>query len=169
MILPRARSASDACTDADKPAIFALGHGIAFLFALPFVGIEILAFDVESESLVRDAAGRCVRVTPGEPGELVVKISERSRFEGYTDSEASEKKVLRDGLEDGDVYLKLPSTRTARARARRARLSARSQHHMTASAPHARATKAVVPALTAIRMASMANITRCPAPTAASA
>ena len=82
----------------------AVGHMPAFLRKA--VGIEILAFDVESESLVRDAAGRCVRVTPGEPGELVVKISERSRFEGYTDSEASEKKVLRDGLEDGDVYFR---------------------------------------------------------------
>ncbi len=68
------------------------------------LGLEILRFDVENESLVRDAEGRCVRSEVGEPGELAIRITRTARFEGYTNDSASEKKVLRGAFQDDDAY-----------------------------------------------------------------
>jgi fatty-acyl-CoA synthase len=70
------------------------------------MGIEILRFDIESEELVRDEEGHCIRADFGEPGEAVVKISKTSRFEGYTNAEATEKKILRGAFEKGDAYFR---------------------------------------------------------------
>jgi fatty-acyl-CoA synthase len=68
------------------------------------LGLEILKFDVETEALVRDAQGRCVRSEVGEAGELAIRITRTTRFEGYTNDAASEKKVLRDAFEEGDAF-----------------------------------------------------------------
>jgi fatty-acyl-CoA synthase len=70
------------------------------------MGIQILRFDVEKEDLVRGADGSCIAADYGEPGEAVIKISKTSRFEGYTNAEATEKKILRDAFEKGDAYFR---------------------------------------------------------------
>ena len=70
------------------------------------LGLEILKFDVETEELVRGDDGHCIRCAPDEPGELCIKITETTRFEGYTNEEASKKKILRDVLEPGDAYFR---------------------------------------------------------------
>ena len=75
-------------------------------FARKVLGIEIAKFDVDTDDLVRDADGRCIRCGPDEPGELVVKITKTARFEGYTNDAASEKKILRGGFVDGDLYFR---------------------------------------------------------------
>jgi citronellyl-CoA synthetase len=46
----------------------------------------------------------CVEVEDGEPGLLLFEVTEKSQFEGYTDAEASSKKLIRNALQDGDVY-----------------------------------------------------------------
>ncbi len=71
-------------------------------------GIRIARFDVEREEVVRGADGLCIECAPGESGELLGKISERSlvRFEGYSDAKATEKKILRDVFERGDSYFR---------------------------------------------------------------
>ncbi len=70
------------------------------------IGIDILRFDVESEEVVRGPDGFCQRADFGEPGEAVIKISKTTRFEGYTNPEATEKKILRDVFEKGDAYFR---------------------------------------------------------------
>ena len=70
------------------------------------MGIEILRFDIENEEVVRGSDGSCIAADFGEAGEAVIKISKTSRFEGYTNPEATEKKILRDAFEKGDAYFR---------------------------------------------------------------
>ncbi len=67
-------------------------------------GIELLRFDVAREQVVRGADGLCIRCEPGEVGEAVGRISALARFEGYTNREATERKILRDVFRAGDAY-----------------------------------------------------------------
>lgn len=64
----------------------------------------IVAFDIERGQPVRDARGRLVRVRKGETGLLITKVTRRYRFEGYTDPEASARRLLRDVFGAGDVW-----------------------------------------------------------------
>ena len=72
--------------------------------------VELVRFDVETESHPRGPDGFCIRCRPGEVGEAIGHIPAKEskvpvgRFEGYTDSSASEKKILRDVFERGDSY-----------------------------------------------------------------
>ena len=70
------------------------------------IGIEILRFDIEKEDVVRGPDGSCIAAEFGEAGEAIVKISKTSRFEGYTNPEATEKKILRDVFTEGDAYFR---------------------------------------------------------------
>jgi acyl-CoA synthetase (AMP-forming)/AMP-acid ligase II len=64
----------------------------------------IVRYDVERGEPVRNARGWMERVGVGETGLLLGKVSDRFRFDGYTDPRASEKKLLRDVFERGDVW-----------------------------------------------------------------
>ena len=69
--------------------------------------VAVVRFDTTTGLPVRDAAGRCLRCEPDEAGEAIGQIlgSEGvSRFEGYTDPEASTGKVLRDVFAPGDAW-----------------------------------------------------------------
>ena len=66
--------------------------------------IALVKYDIESDAIVLDDDGRCIRVEPGEPGLLLGLINEEAAFEGYTDKAASEQKVLRNAFEDGDAW-----------------------------------------------------------------
>ena len=81
---------------------------IGFLpkFVRRLLGIEVARFNVDTEELVRDEAGSCVVAGPDEPGELLIRITKTARFEGYTNDDASNKKVLRDGFGDGHDYFR---------------------------------------------------------------
>ena len=70
------------------------------------MGVEIVRFDIDKEEILRDESGLCERCGLDEPGELVIKISETTQFEGYTNPEATEKKVLRDAFAKGDAYFR---------------------------------------------------------------
>jgi len=70
------------------------------------LGIELVRYDVESESLVRGPDGLCERCAPNEAGELLIQITGSTRFEGYTNPSASEKKILRDAFVKGDAYFR---------------------------------------------------------------
>ncbi len=65
---------------------------------------SLIEYDVGSDTIVRDAAGWCKRVAKGEPGLLLGPITAASEFEGYTDKEATEKKILRNVFKEGDAY-----------------------------------------------------------------
>uniref|UniRef100_A0A672JDD4 long-chain-fatty-acid--CoA ligase n=1 Tax=Salarias fasciatus TaxID=181472 RepID=A0A672JDD4_SALFA len=73
------------------------------------IGAEVLSitgcFDVEKEEPVRNSDGLCIKVSTGETGLLVSKITQRSPFSGYAgNKQQTEKKLLRDVLKKGDLY-----------------------------------------------------------------
>ncbi|MCY3793252.1 MAG: AMP-binding protein, partial [Gammaproteobacteria bacterium] len=66
--------------------------------------VALVEYDVDADEIVKDGAGRCARVEPGEPGLLLGQINEAAAFEGYTNPEATERKILRNAFEDGDAW-----------------------------------------------------------------
>ncbi len=66
--------------------------------------IALVRYEVVTDEIVRDAAGRCIEVAKGEPGLLLGHINPDAVFEGYTDSADTEKKILRNVLEEGDAW-----------------------------------------------------------------
>ena len=71
----------------------------------------LVKFDVEKGEPVRDDQGFCIRCAANEVGEAIGKIVDDpsnvgSRFEGYTDERASDKKILRDVLKPGDAWVR---------------------------------------------------------------
>jgi fatty-acyl-CoA synthase len=70
--------------------------------------VALLKFDVDTAQPLRNAEGRCERCETNEVGEAVGLIPEGAerggRFEGYADTEASERKVLRDVFKEGDAW-----------------------------------------------------------------
>ena len=71
----------------------------------------LVRFDVEKGEPVRDEQGFCVACAPNEAGEALGKVSDDpasvgSRFDGYSDQRASEKKILRDVFERGDAWVR---------------------------------------------------------------
>lgn len=72
---------------------------------------EVVRFDLDREVPLRNESGLCMRCSPNEVGEVIGKVlndPERpsQRFEGYADKSATEKKILRDVFEQGDVWFR---------------------------------------------------------------
>ncbi|MBC9955585.1 long-chain-acyl-CoA synthetase [Yimella sp. cx-51] len=65
---------------------------------------KVVDYDPETGKALRDKKGRLTQVKTGEVGLLISKVTDRAPFDGYTDAEASEKKLLRDGFKDGDCW-----------------------------------------------------------------
>jgi fatty-acyl-CoA synthase len=71
--------------------------------------VEIVRFDQDTETPVRNAAGHCVACEPNEPGEAIGALqsedkAQLSRFEGYADAAATSKKILHDVFVAGDAW-----------------------------------------------------------------
>jgi fatty-acyl-CoA synthase len=66
--------------------------------------IEILRCDPETGVPVRGEDGLCLRCESGEAGLAAGRISDDSRFLGYTDPEATQKKILRNVFAPGDAW-----------------------------------------------------------------
>lgn len=66
--------------------------------------IQLVQYDIDADEIIKDASGFCIPVTDGEPGLMLGKINEEAKFDGYTDREASEKKIVRDAFEPGDAW-----------------------------------------------------------------
>lgn len=70
---------------------------------------KIVKFDVDAEVPVRDNEGRCIECAVGETGELLMpQMSglQLTQFAGYTDPEATKKKVFTDVFVKGDTYFR---------------------------------------------------------------
>jgi fatty-acyl-CoA synthase len=72
---------------------------------------KVVRFDVELQQPVRDAHGFCIECAPDEPGEVIGRILKDAskpgaRFEGYATAADTEKKVLRDVFQKGDVWFR---------------------------------------------------------------
>ena len=72
--------------------------------------IRILKWDVDAGEHVRDADGKPVQAKAGEVGELVAEVLEGPSpagfFEGYTDRDATENKLMRDLFTEGDIWFR---------------------------------------------------------------
>lgn len=66
--------------------------------------VALVKYDNEKDEIERGPDGRCMEVPAGEPGLLLGEISEKAKFDGYTDSGATEKKVVLDVLNEGDRW-----------------------------------------------------------------
>lgn len=68
------------------------------------LSFAVVAFDPVTEAPTKDDHGRLQEVATGEVGLLLTKITSMAPFEGYTDAEASEKKLFRDAFKKGDCW-----------------------------------------------------------------
>ena len=68
------------------------------------MAVALVKYDVDADEIVRDSEGRCIEVAQNEPGLLLGKITAQTAFEGYTNSEATENKILRDAFKKGDAW-----------------------------------------------------------------
>jgi fatty-acyl-CoA synthase len=71
----------------------------------------LVKFDPEAGDPIRDHQGFCIRCEINEPGEALARFradssQAGSRFEGYTDRDDSERKLLRNVFESGDVWVR---------------------------------------------------------------
>ena len=73
--------------------------------------VVLVRFDVDTEQPVRDERGFCIPCAPNEPGEAIGPLRSgaghvNSRFEGYSNPEASQKRILRNVLQPGDAWFR---------------------------------------------------------------
>lgn len=68
---------------------------------LPFAIVE---YDDGTGRAKRGSDGKLRRVHPGGVGLLLAKVTDSSPFDGYTDSAATESKLVRDGFTAGDCW-----------------------------------------------------------------
>jgi acyl-CoA synthetase (AMP-forming)/AMP-acid ligase II len=70
--------------------------------------VTIVQPDPEDQSMpYRNAQGRCEKCKPNEVGLLIAPIDNKRldrRFDGYTDSNATSKKIVKDVFKPGDSY-----------------------------------------------------------------
>ncbi|MFL2505002.1 MAG: AMP-binding protein, partial [Candidatus Azotimanducaceae bacterium] len=71
---------------------------------LPTAPSKIISYDVEADQIIRGHEGFCKEMPEGSTGLLIIEVTEKSEFEGYTNSEATEKKILRNVFQEGDSY-----------------------------------------------------------------
>jgi len=78
------------------------------IVAKKFDHIAFVKFDVETETPVRGPDGFCIPCDDDEAGEAIGRIGDeaRGRFEGYNDPEATQKKILHDVFEKGDMWFR---------------------------------------------------------------
>jgi len=65
----------------------------------------IVRYDLEKDQPFRNERGRMKKVKKGEVGLLLGQITDPDNFYMYTDEEATKKKVFRDVLKKGDMYI----------------------------------------------------------------
>jgi fatty-acyl-CoA synthase len=79
--------------------------------------LALVKFDPATHEPIRGDSGLCVRCATGEAGEAIGRIRDgAAEFEGYTDAEASQKKILRDVFERGDAWYRTGDLMRADAR-----------------------------------------------------
>jgi acyl-CoA synthetase (AMP-forming)/AMP-acid ligase II len=66
--------------------------------------IKLFAYDVADDKLKVDETGKYIEIKDHSPGLALMKIGPNAIYNGYTDAQASEKKIIRDVIEDGDRW-----------------------------------------------------------------
>jgi fatty-acyl-CoA synthase len=75
-------------------------------FLAQHFAVAVIRCDPETRTLLRDDKGFCIRCANDEPGEAISKMVSSRQFDGYTDPNASEQKILRDVFVAGDVWFR---------------------------------------------------------------
>ena len=65
---------------------------------------NIVAYDIENDAPLRDGKGFMQPVKKGGTGLLITEVNDKQPFEGYTDADASAKKLFRDVFKKGDCW-----------------------------------------------------------------
>ncbi len=72
--------------------------------------VALVAFDEAADAIARGEDGRCIRRGVDEAGEAIARIdvddASSAGFDGYLSRKDSEKKILRDVFEAGDVWMR---------------------------------------------------------------
>ncbi len=68
---------------------------------LPLAYVE---YDPDTGAPLRDEHGRVRKVSAGQPGLLISPVSKLQPFDGYTDKDSTEKKLVRNAFRDGDCW-----------------------------------------------------------------
>ena len=68
------------------------------------IDIKLFAYDVAEDKLIVDENGKYIEVNDHSPGLALMRIGPNAIYNGYTDAQASEKKIIRDVVEDGDRW-----------------------------------------------------------------
>ena len=66
--------------------------------------IKLFAYDIADDKLKVDEKGKYIEIKDHSPGLALMKIGPNAIYNGYTDAQASEKKIIRDVIEDGDRW-----------------------------------------------------------------
>jgi citronellyl-CoA synthetase len=64
----------------------------------------LVAYDTENDIPVRDDQGFLKKVSKGETGLLIMEITEKTPFPGYSDKKNTEEKIIRDAFTKGDMW-----------------------------------------------------------------
>ena len=65
---------------------------------------NIVAYDIENDEPLRNKKGFMVPVKKGGTGLLITEVNDKQPFDGYTDEEASQKKLFRNVFKQGDCW-----------------------------------------------------------------
>ncbi|SPM35519.1 Acyl-CoA synthetase (AMP-forming)/AMP-acid ligase II, partial [Mycobacterium rhizamassiliense] len=66
--------------------------------------LAYVQYDPDTGVPLRDDDGRVLRVPAGQPGLLISPVNRLQPFDGYTDQESSEKKLVRNAFREGDCW-----------------------------------------------------------------
>ncbi len=68
------------------------------------MSFEVVKYDIEKDQPVKDEEGFLIPVEKGETGLLIAEVTERSPYEGYTNQQANQSKILRHVFKADDMY-----------------------------------------------------------------
>ena len=66
--------------------------------------VALIEYDVAEDEVLKTDDGFCKRILNHDPGLLIVRIGPNAVFNGYTDAQATEKKILRNVFDEGDAW-----------------------------------------------------------------
>lgn len=65
---------------------------------------NIVKYDIEEDAPLRDDKGFMIPVQPGDSGLLITEVNDKQPFEGYTDEDATNSKLLRNVFKKDDCW-----------------------------------------------------------------
>lgn len=89
---------------ADGVGVFTNLLNFEYAVGMSLTSYAIVKYDVENDCLMRNEKGGAIKVKKGEPGLLIMEISEKTPFAGYSDKKKTEEKIVRNAFKQGDMW-----------------------------------------------------------------